>query len=192
MNAEGQVRDLWKTGTCDDYKEVWYLLFEERLRHPSCCQTETPKSRSPTFPENEKYSTKLYLWYQRSGHLASKSMVSMSAKGLVEGLPKLDQSLESITRVCTGCLLGKLDGRLFNAKEFLRSAFNEYLSTRGMILQDISDNTPELNGIAGRNISNVMLMVLSILKGTGLPNHLRAEAIRCGPYIYNSYEVNST
>jgi len=69
--------------------------------------TETSKSESPRFPHDVKYSTELCLWHQRFGHLASKSIVSMSTKGLVEGLPKLDQSLESIAPLCTGCLLGK-------------------------------------------------------------------------------------
>jgi len=35
----------------------------------------------------------------------------MSSKGLVEGLPKLDDSLESIAPLCTGCLFGKFDRR---------------------------------------------------------------------------------
>jgi hypothetical protein len=34
-------------------------------------------------------------------------------KGLVEGLPKLDQLLESIAPLCTGCLTGKSDRRPF-------------------------------------------------------------------------------
>ena len=150
-------------------------------------------------------------------------------KRLVKGLPKLDQSLESISPLCTGCLLGKFDRRPFrptakkagsvcekvhmdikgpmdmmsiekhlyflilvddysglvyptqkksdslkcyrgfseqawnqtgkrinhlrcdNAKEFLSSAFNEYLSTQGTVLQDIPAYTPELNGTAERN-----------------------------------------
>ena len=37
----------------------------------------------------------------------------MSNKGLVEGLPKLDQSLKSTAPLCTGCLLGKFDRRPF-------------------------------------------------------------------------------
>jgi len=65
------------------------------------------------FPEDTKHSTELHLWHQRSGHLASKSIVSMSTKGIVEGLPKLDQSLESIAPLCTGCLLRKCDRRPF-------------------------------------------------------------------------------
>ena len=37
----------------------------------------------------------------------------MLTTGLVEGLPKLDQSLESIAPLCTGCPLGKFDRRPF-------------------------------------------------------------------------------
>jgi len=47
--------------------------------------------------------------HSRFGHLASKSNPSMSTKGL----PKLHQSLESIAPLCTECLLGKFDRRLF-------------------------------------------------------------------------------
>jgi len=52
-----------------------------------------------------------------------------------------------------------------NAKEFLSSAFNEYLSTQGTVLQDITDYTPELNVTAERNICTVMKMMRSMLKG---------------------------
>jgi hypothetical protein len=34
--------------------------------------TETPKTEIPRFPDDVKYSTELYLWHQRFGHLASK------------------------------------------------------------------------------------------------------------------------
>jgi len=229
--------------------------------------TEIPKSESPRFPDDVKYSTELCLWHQRFGHLASKSIVSMSIKRLVEGLPKLDQSLESIAPLCTGCLLGKFDRRPFrptskkagsvcekvhmdikgpmdmmsigkhlyflilvddysgltvaypmqkksdalkfyrgfaeqawnqtgkrirylrcdNAKEFLSSAFNEYLSTQGTVLQDIPDYTPELNGTAERNIRTVMNMMRSMLKGAGLPKNLWAEAIIAACYIKNRF-----
>jgi len=37
----------------------------------------------------------------------------MSTKGLVEGLPKLDQSFEYIAPLCTGCPLEKFDRRPF-------------------------------------------------------------------------------
>jgi len=69
--------------------------------------TKTQLYEGPRFPHDIKYSTELCLWHQRFGHLASKSIVSMSIKRLVEGLPKLDLSLESIAPLCTGCLLGK-------------------------------------------------------------------------------------
>jgi hypothetical protein len=32
----------------------------------------------------------------------------------------------------------------YNGKEFLSSAFKEYLSTQGTVLQDIPDYTPEI------------------------------------------------
>jgi hypothetical protein len=70
--------------------------------------TDTSKSESPRFPDDVKYSTELCLWNQRFGHLASKSIVSLSIKRLVEGLPKLDQSLESIAPLFTGCILESL------------------------------------------------------------------------------------
>ena len=73
----------------------------------------TPESESPRFPEDARYSTELYLWHQRFGYFSSKSIVSMSTKGLVEGLSKLDQSLESIAFLCSGCLLGKFDRQPF-------------------------------------------------------------------------------
>ena len=66
------------------------------------------KSQSPRFPEDAKYSTQLCLWHQRFGHLAS-----ISIKGLIESLPKLDLSLEFIAAFCTGCVLGKFDRRPF-------------------------------------------------------------------------------
>jgi hypothetical protein len=75
--------------------------------------TETPKSERPRFPDDVKYSTELCPRHQRFGHLASKSIVSMSIKRLVEGLQKLDQSLESNPPLYTGCLLGKFDRRPF-------------------------------------------------------------------------------
>jgi len=75
--------------------------------------TDTPKSESPRFPDDVKYSTELCLWHQRFGHLASKSIVPIPMKRLVEELPKLDHSLESIAPLCTGCLLGKFDRRPF-------------------------------------------------------------------------------
>jgi hypothetical protein len=80
-----------------------------------CYTTEVAvtETRSPRFPDDVKYSTELCLWHQRFGHLASKSIVSMSIKRLVEGLPKLDQSLESISPLCTGCLHEKFDRRPF-------------------------------------------------------------------------------
>jgi hypothetical protein len=47
---------------------------------------ETPNSASPRSPEDAQYNTELYLWHQRFEHLAS-----MSTKGLVEALPKLNR-----------------------------------------------------------------------------------------------------
>ena len=64
-----------------------------------------------------------------------------------------------------------------NAKEFLSSAFNQYLSTQGMVLQDIPDCTPELNGNAERNIRTVMNMMRSMLKVPECPNNLWAEIL---------------
>jgi hypothetical protein len=77
--------------------------------------------------------------------------------------------------------------RCDNAKEFLSSAFNEYLSTQGTVLQDIRDYTPELNGTAERNIRTVMNMMRSMLKGAGLPKNLWAEAITAACYIKNRF-----
>jgi hypothetical protein len=36
-NAEGQVRDLWKTRTRNDCKEVCFILFDQLLHRSSCC-----------------------------------------------------------------------------------------------------------------------------------------------------------
>jgi hypothetical protein len=77
--------------------------------------------------------------------------------------------------------------RCDNAKEFLSSAFNEYLSTQGTVLQDIPDYTPELNGTAERNTRTVMNMMRSMLKGAGLPKNLWAEAIIAACYIKNRF-----
>jgi hypothetical protein len=44
--------------------------------------TETPKSECRRFPENAKHSTELYLWHQRFGRLASKSIVSIPKDSL--------------------------------------------------------------------------------------------------------------
>ena len=73
--------------------------------------TGTPKSENPRFPDDVKYSTELCLWHQRFGLLASKSIVSISIKRLVERLPELDHSLYSIAPLCTGCLLEKFHRR---------------------------------------------------------------------------------
>jgi hypothetical protein len=81
--------------------------------NPYTAQVAVTEIQSPRFPENAKYSTELYQLHQRFGHLASKSMVSMSTKGHFEELPKLVQSLESIGPLTTGCLLGKFDRRPF-------------------------------------------------------------------------------
>jgi hypothetical protein len=81
--------------------------------------------------------------------------------------------------------------RCDNAKEFLSSAFNQYLSTQGMVLQDIPDCTPELNGNAERNIRTVMNMMRSMLKGAGMPRNLWAEAITAACYIKNPFTSSS-
>ena len=67
--------------------------------------------------------------------------------------------------------------RCDNAKEFLRSAFNEYLSTQHTVLQGIPDDTRELNGIGQRNMRTVWNMMGSIPQGSGLPKNLWTEAI---------------
>jgi hypothetical protein len=77
--------------------------------------------------------------------------------------------------------------RCDNAKEFLSSAFNEYHSTQGTVLQDIRDYAPELNGTAERNIRTVMNMMHSMLKGAGLPKNLWAEAKIAAHYIKNRF-----
>jgi len=225
--------------------------------------TETPKSESPRFREHAKCSTELHLWHQRFRPLSSKSITSMSTKGI----SKLDQSLESIAPLCTGGLVGKFDRRPFrstakkagsacgkvhmdikgpmdvmyiekhlyflisvddcsgltvaypmqkksdalkcyrrfaeqvwnqrgkrinflrcdNAKPFLSSAFNEYLSTPGTGLQDIPNYTRGVNGTAERNILTVMNMMRSMLKGTGLPKNLWTEGIITACYIKNRF-----
>ena len=76
--------------------------------------------------------------------------------------------------------------RCDNAKEFLSSAFNEYLSTQGTLLQDFPDCTPELNGIAERNIRSVMNMMRSMPKSAGLHKNLCTEAIT-PHYIKNQF-----
>jgi hypothetical protein len=55
--------------------------------------------------------------------------------------------------------------RCDNAKEFLSSAFNEYLNTQGTVFQDIPDYTLELKGTAERNICTVMNTMRSMLEG---------------------------
>jgi len=77
--------------------------------------------------------------------------------------------------------------RCDNAKEFLSSAFNEYLSTQGTLLQDFPDCTPELNGIAERNIRSVMNMMRSMPKSAGLHKNLCTEAITPACYIKNQF-----
>jgi hypothetical protein len=72
-------------------------------------------------------------------------------------------------------------------KEFLSSAFNEYLSTQGTVLQDILDYTPELTGVAERNILILMNMMRSMLKVAGMPKNLWAEAITAACYIKNRF-----
>jgi hypothetical protein len=82
--------------------------------------------------------------------------------------------------------------RCDNSKEFLSSAFNEYLSTQGTVLQDIPDYLPELNGTAKINIRTVMNMMRSMLKGAGLPKNLWAEAIIAAGYIKNRLQVQAS
>ena len=67
--------------------------------------------------------------------------------------------------------------RCGNSKEFLSSAFNEYLCTQGTVLQYIPNYTPELNGSAERNIRSVINMMRSMLQGAGLPKNQWAESI---------------
>jgi hypothetical protein len=55
--------------------------------------------------------------------------------------------------------------RCDNAKDFLTSAFNKYLSAPGMVLQDIPHYTPEFNGTTERYIDTFMNMMRSMLKG---------------------------
>jgi hypothetical protein len=48
-----------------------------------------------------------------SDNLLPNRLFLCQSKEFVEGLPKLDQSLESIAPLCTGCLLVKFDRRPF-------------------------------------------------------------------------------
>ena len=81
--------------------------------------------------------------------------------------------------------------RCDNAKEFLRSAFDEYLSTQGTVLQSIPDYTSELNGTAERNIRIVINMMRFMLKGAGLHKNVLAEPIIGACYIKNRLTSSS-
>jgi hypothetical protein len=81
--------------------------------------------------------------------------------------------------------------RCDNAKKFLSSGCNEYLSTQGTVLQDIPDYTPELNGTAERNIRIVINMMRFMLKGAGLHKNVLAEPIIGACYIKNRLTSSS-
>jgi hypothetical protein len=51
----------------------------------------------------------------------------------------------------------------YNGKEFLSSAFKEYLSTQGTVLQDIPDYTPEIERNRGKKYPHYHKYMLKVM-----------------------------
>ena len=83
------MRDLWKQGHVVTGNESG-SFYSINCHAIQIALTETPNLDCPRFTEDAKYNTELY-----------------------QGLPKLEQSLESIAPLCIGCILGKFHRPVF-------------------------------------------------------------------------------
>lgn len=58
-----------------------------------------------------------WLWHARYGHLNFHSLKKLSSKGMVDGMPKINQSAQ----ICDGCIIGKLHRSPFPQKAIFRA-----------------------------------------------------------------------
>jgi hypothetical protein len=58
------------------------------------------------------------LWHNRYGHINFETLIAMSVKGSVEGLPKI----EKVDQICEGCALGKQSRTIIPTKSSWKSS----------------------------------------------------------------------
>lgn len=138
------------------------------------------------------------LWHSRYGHLSFKGLKLLNQKGMVKGLPKVEES----TKVCEDCLVGKQHRDPFPKSTEWRASHvfqlihadicgpikpesNSHKRSNGIKRQLTASYTPQQNGVAERKNRSLLNMVRSMLSHKKMPKTFWPEAVNWSVYIQN-------
>lgn len=113
-------------------------------------------------------NSEAWLWHKRYEHLNFRALESMSQKGMVVGLPKIDH----IEQICEGCLVGKQKRKPFCEDQGIRRFTT-------------APYTPQQNGVVQRRNQTVVTMARSLLKDMKMPAYFWGEAVTTAVYLLN-------
>ncbi|KAK8926482.1 hypothetical protein KSP39_PZI018387 [Platanthera zijinensis] len=153
-----------------------------------------------TLPYEEKclmsrIETETATWHSRFGHLNLHDMKKLQHKGLVMGLPKL-QDMMCVCQVCAECKIHRLPHPLSSSRKTTKPLELVYadtwgptrtpsISEQGIKREFTVTGTPEHNGVAERRNRTIVEMARCMLSSANLPKQFWGEAVNTAVHILN-------
>ncbi|EOX92993.1 Uncharacterized protein TCM_001856 [Theobroma cacao] len=192
---------VFKNNACTIYESSGvYMMFVPMVRN--CFSV---KWGNLCLSAIESSSEQIYLWHKRLGHCNYKSLLQVSASGLLLNLPKLHGD----GPICSFCQYGKLTRRSFpkaslnraehrlefvhsdvagpinNGGEYISSEFTISLEKEGIHHQLTTPYCLEQNGVSERKNRTIIEMSKCLLFEKKLPKSFGAEVANTAVYLQN-------